>query len=95
MVPYGGTRPLIVNAAFSDEVIVTNQTTGVVLSNQYITYNPAVSGTIAAGSGAARSTTVTLPAGTAGVRRLQRVRHLPFSFPAHVNSSFAAQGQHG
>jgi hypothetical protein len=28
------------------------------------------------------------PAGTAGVRRLQRVHHLPFSFPAHVNSSF-------
>ena len=23
-----------------------------------------------------------------GLRRLQRVRHLPFSFPAHVNSSF-------
>jgi CARDB len=56
-----------VNSPFSDEVIVTNQSTGVVLSDQIIAYDLAANGPIAPGAGAVQSTTVTLPAGQPGV----------------------------
>lgn len=56
-----------VTTAFHDEVIVTNQSTGVVVADQSLTYDPGASGAIAGGAGVLRSTTVTLPQGTAGV----------------------------
>ncbi len=64
-----GTLPA--SGSFTDQVVVTNTTTGSVLATGYVPYNAASQGNLAAGASATQQYTFSLPNGDPGVGQIQ------------------------
>ena len=80
-------------ASWTDQVLVTNTTTGQTIATGYVPYNAATNGSLAPNDSAAQSYTFNLPDGTAGAGSLQisvttdYYNNIPEFYPGNVGET--------